>query len=98
MPSCYLCGSSIPSGQGLRRSVHIGVTISGFNLSSSSPLNWLLNSLISKRSARIRNSYSLRTVCPTCAMNLDAQAWMQLKILLWAAGGAILIVAAFLVV
>jgi hypothetical protein len=98
MPSCYLCGSNIVSGQGLRRSVHTGATISGFNLSSIFPLNWLLNSLISKRPARIRNSYSLRTICPTCAMNLDAQERMRMKILLWVAGGAILLVAAFLVV
>ncbi len=98
MPSCYLCGLNIPIGQGLRRSVHTGATISGFNLSSIFPLNWLLNSLISKRPARIRNSYSLRTICPTCAMNLDAQERMRMKILLWAAVGAILLVAAFLVV
>ncbi len=98
MPSCYLCGLNIPIGQGQRRSVHTGATISGFHLSSNFPLNWLLNSLISKRPARLRNSYSLRTVCPTCAVNLDAEERMRRKILLWVAGGAILLVTAFLVV
>jgi hypothetical protein len=97
MPSCYVCGSNILTGQGLRRSVHTGATISGFNLSSIFLLNWLLNSLISKRSARIRNSYSLRTICPTCAMNLDAQERTRIKVLLWLAGGAILAVTAFLI-
>jgi hypothetical protein len=98
MTSCYLCGSNIPSGQGVRRSVHTVATISGFNLSSIFPLNWFLNSLISQRPARIRNSYSLRTICPTCAMNLEAQERMRVKVLLWVAGGAILAAAAFLVV
>ena len=96
MPSCYLCGSHIPGGQGLRRPVHTSATVGGFNLSSNVPLNWFLNSLISKRPARIWNSYSLRTICPTCAMNLDTQQRTRTKILLWASSGAILLVAMFL--
>jgi hypothetical protein len=80
----------------IRKSVHTGASVSGFNLSSNVPLNWFLNSLISKRPARIRNSYSLRTICATCEAKLDAQERARVKAIFWAAGVVIALVAVFL--
>jgi hypothetical protein len=87
MPSCYICGSRIQTGIGLRRSVHTNASVSGFNFSSSVPLNWLINSLIRKRPVGIRNSYSLRTLCPNCAAVLDAKEAYKRRITMILAGG-----------
>jgi hypothetical protein len=92
MPSCYLCGSIIQTGQGVRRRLHSGASVSGFNFSSNVLLNWLLNSLLSKRPARLRNYYSLHTICANCAMRLDAQQQMWFKALIWVFVVAILII------
>lgn len=96
MPSCYLCGLHIPRGQELRRPVHTGATIAGFNLSSNVPLNWFLNSLLFRRLARIRNSYSLVTICPACAINLDEQERRRMRTVFYAATSTILLIIAFL--
>ncbi len=87
MPSCYICGSQIQTGNGLRKSVHTGASVSGFNFSSSVPLNWLVNSVIRRRPVGIRNSYSLRTLCPSCAASLDAKEAYKRRIIMMIAGG-----------
>jgi hypothetical protein len=73
MATCYLCGSQIPQGQGIRRRVNTGVSVGGFNLSTNPVVAWILNSLLTKRAAAFRSYYSLRTVCSTCARTIDAR-------------------------
>jgi hypothetical protein len=87
MPSCYICGSPTQTGNAVRKSVHTGASISGFNFSSNVPLNWLVNSVIRKRPVGIRNSYSLRTLCSNCAAALDANEAYKRRVLLMTAGG-----------
>jgi hypothetical protein len=48
-------------------SVHSGTSISGFNFSPLSPVNFVLNAIIKQRIPSVRSYYSLRTLCPLCA-------------------------------
>jgi hypothetical protein len=50
-------------------------------------LNWLINSVIRKRPVGIRNSYSLRTLCPNCAATLDVKEAYKRRIIMMMAGG-----------
>src|SRR5260370_20618952 len=54
----------------------------GSILAQAFPLNWLVNSVVRKRPVGIRNSYSLRTVCPSCAAALDANEIYKRRIIM----------------
>src|SRR5258707_8374896 len=95
MPNCYICGSQIQTGNGVRKSVHTNASVSGFNFSSNVPLNWFVNSVIRKRPVGIRNSYSLRTLCPSCATTLDAKEAYKRRIMMIAGGLAVAILGSF---
>jgi hypothetical protein len=69
--SCYVCGTSLPKGHGVRKTVHTGASVTGFNISSNVLLNWAVNSALRQRYAGIRNFYSVKTLCAPCASRLD---------------------------
>jgi len=71
MASCYLCDAPIPKGQSLRKRVYTGLSIGGFNFSSNLVLNWILNSIFNRSRASVRSYYSIRTICPNCAVRID---------------------------
>jgi hypothetical protein len=90
--SCYLCGRPLSKGQGLRKTVHTGASVTGFNISSNVLLNWALNSALRQRYAGIRNYYSVKMLCAPCASRLDQTERQKLIAVLKvaAAGAAIL--------
>jgi hypothetical protein len=71
MSECFICGAAIARGGSIRKRVYTGSSVGGLNLSSSIVLNWMANSIISKRRPTIRSYYSYRTVCPSCSASLD---------------------------
>jgi hypothetical protein len=71
MSSCFICGKQITKGQELRKRIYTGSSVGGFNFSSSVLLNWILNSAINKRRVSVRSYYSVRTVCPSCAISIE---------------------------
>jgi predicted nucleic acid-binding Zn ribbon protein len=92
MASCYVCGTPLPRGQGLRKSVHTGASVAGFNLSSTVLLNWILNSILRRRYASIGNYYSVKTLCAPCASNLDlAERRKLIAVLTCVAAGALIV-------
>jgi hypothetical protein len=93
MPGCYICGASVPSGSGLRRKLRTGTSVGGMALTSRPVLDWALNSLLKRRAVSIRNTYSLCTVCASCAQSLDHRRANQNKIVVRIAVATIAIVA-----
>jgi len=90
--SCYLCGRPLSKGQGLRKTVHTGASVTGFNISSNVLLNWALNSALRQRYAGIRNYYSVRMLCAPCASRLDqADRQKLIAVLKVAAAGAVIL-------
>src|SRR5262249_39997180 len=80
MASCYSCGTMLPTGQGIRKTVHTGSSVGGFNLSSNVLLNWGLNNILNhwilprilnRSNATVRSFYSVKTLCASCAGRLD---------------------------
>jgi hypothetical protein len=97
MASCYFCGTILPTGQGLRKTVHTGSSVGGFNLSSNVLLNWGFNSILNhwilpsifnRRNPSVRSFYSVKTLCGTCAARLDMAEKRKLVALLVVAGAA----------
>ena len=79
--SCFVCGSQIPKGRELRKSVYVGASVGGFNLSSNVVLNWLLNAALSKRRVGIRSYYGLRTICQNCAIAMEKEEKKRLLVI-----------------
>jgi hypothetical protein len=77
MPTCYICGLSIPSGAVRRRKLRTGTNVSGIAFTSRPLLDWLLNSAAKGRAVGIRNSYSVRTICPDCDQQLTRRRRIQ---------------------
>ena len=84
MSSCHLCGTSIPSGMGVRRKLRTGTNVSGMAFTSRPVIDWTINSIVKGRPVGIRNYYSVRTVCASCAQRLDERRLRQNKIALLA--------------
>jgi hypothetical protein len=82
MASCYLCGTQIPKGQGLRKTVYIGMGIGGFSLFSNVLLDWILNTAIRRRPATVRSYYSVKIICSHCALSAAAADKRKLFVLL----------------
>jgi predicted nucleic acid-binding Zn ribbon protein len=92
MASCYVCGTPLPKGQVLRKSVHTGASVAGFDMSSIVLLNWALNSILRRRYAGIRNYYSVKTLCAPCASSLDlAEKRKLIAVLTVVAVGALIV-------
>jgi predicted nucleic acid-binding Zn ribbon protein len=70
MAACFVCGCVIPKGTEIRRTVHTGSSVGGFNIFSNVMLNLLVNSLLLKRRQSVRSYYSTKTVCSSCDKNL----------------------------
>jgi predicted nucleic acid-binding Zn ribbon protein len=97
MTSCFICGRLIPKGAEIRRTVHTGSSVGGFNISSNVVLNLIVNSLISKRRQSVRSYYSTRTVCSSCDTDLAMHERRKiLGILLFVVIFALLIAVVFL--
>src|SRR5712671_846958 len=73
MASCYVCGKALPKGKGVKKNIYTGASVGGFNMSSNIWLNVLLNSLFGDKRSRARSYYAQRSVCPDCAVGLDAK-------------------------
>jgi predicted nucleic acid-binding Zn ribbon protein len=77
MPSCYVCGLLLPKGQGVRREVQTGTSVSGLVNLPPSFMSELLTSflvrMLSGKPSRsgIRTHFSMRTLCHGCARDLD---------------------------
>jgi hypothetical protein len=82
MAGCYLCGTSLTKGHGVRRNVRTGTSVAG--LFSAPPTIFLvvLAVLAGGKVPSIRSYFGLRTLCPTCGQRLDAQRSLRRKILL----------------
>jgi hypothetical protein len=82
MAGCYLCGTSWAKGQGVRRNVRTGTSVPG--LFSAPPTIFLvvLAVLAGGKVPSFRSYFGLRTVCPTCGQQLDAQRSLRRKIVL----------------
>jgi len=94
MPTCFLCGTPLAKGQGLRKSVHTGASVAGFNITSYVLLNWLLNSILRRRYVGIRNQYSIKALCAACASALDlAEKQKLIAVLKIGAVGALILAA-----
>ena len=46
--------------------VYTGSSVGGFNIASNIVINFILNSLLSKRRQTLRSYYSIRTICSSC--------------------------------
>lgn len=81
MAGCYLCGTSLAKGQGLRRNVRTGTSVMG--LFSTPPTIFLiaLAVIAGIKVPSTRSYFGLRTLCPACAQRLDAQRSLRRKIL-----------------
>ena len=81
MPACHICGAPIQTGAGERRKLRTGTNVSGMAFTSRPIVDWTINSVIKGRPAGIRNSYAVRTVCNSCARQLDVRQGRQNKTL-----------------
>jgi hypothetical protein len=107
MATCYACGTVLSKGHGIRKTVHTGSSVGGFNLSSNVPLNWALNnilnqwvfsSILNRRNASVRSFYSVRTLCATCAARLDmAEKRKLVALLTLPVAGALIVLTALCV-
>jgi hypothetical protein len=75
--------------------VHSGMSVSGFNFSSKPMVNLFINGIIKSRIRTVRNYYSLRTVCPSCAAAVRRSERNTLIALLAIGGFALLFVLVF---
>jgi hypothetical protein len=89
MASCHLCGTQIPKGQGVRKTLYTGMGISGFSLFSSVLLDWILNTALRRRPAFVRSYYSVKMICGPCAASAAAADKRKLLVLL---GVALLVI------
>jgi hypothetical protein len=79
---CHLCGTQIPKGQGLRKTLYTGMGLGGFSLFSNVLLDWILNTAIRRRPASIRSYYSVKIICGHCAASAAAADKRKLLVLL----------------
>jgi len=82
MPACHICGAPIQTGAGERRKLRTGTNVSGMAFTSRPVVDWTINSIMKGGPAGIRNSYAVRTVCVSCAHQLDARHTRQNRTLL----------------
>jgi hypothetical protein len=93
MPGCYLCGVSLPKGQGIRRSVRTGTSVAGLH---STPPSLLLAVLARGKMPSIRTFFALRTLCPPCTQRLDAPRSLRRNVVLFGIGLILLVAIAAL--
>ena len=62
--------------------------LEGFNVSTNVVFNWVLNSLLANRQTTIRSYYSLRTVCPACAAQIQNSERRKFIVVLMEAGSS----------
>jgi hypothetical protein len=93
MASCYLCGTQIPKGQGVRKTLYTGMGISGFSLFSNVLLDWILNTALRRRPAPIRSYYSVKIICRHCAASAAAADKRKLLVLSAVALSVIMVLA-----
>jgi hypothetical protein len=82
MATCNLCGTQIPKGQGVRKTLYTGLGIGGFSFFSNVLLDWILNTAIRRRPASIRSYYSVKIICGPCAASAAAADKRKLLVLL----------------
>jgi hypothetical protein len=72
MAGCYLCGTPLAKGQGVRRNVRTGTSVAGLFSTPPSLLLVVLAVLAGGKVPSIRSYFALRTLCPPCGQRLDA--------------------------
>lgn len=91
MAGCYRCGTALAKGQGVRRNVRTGTSVAGLSPLPPSFLLFTVAALLgikvpSTRSyfglRSLRISLMVRSLCPSCAQQLDAQRALRRKIFL----------------
>lgn len=90
MAGCYLCGTSLAKGQGVRRNVRTGTSVAGLFSAPPTVFLVILAVIVGGKLPSTRSYFGLRTLCPTCGQRLDAQRSLRRKIFLLIAGSVIL--------
>src|SRR5947207_15979590 len=80
MANCFLCGNSLKKGTEMRRLIYSGSSIAGFNVTSHCVIDVIINSLVLRRSPRVRSFYVSRVVCQTCNQEADRKSFQRLMI------------------
>src|SRR5215208_7503974 len=89
--ACFLCGTSVAKGQGIRRNLNTGTSVAGLFSTPPSFLLIVISVLAKGRMPSIRSYFALRTLCPSCAQRLDAQRSSRRKIALFVIGVTVLV-------
>ena len=98
MATCFVCGSVLSKGAGVKKSVYTGASVGGFNLSSNIWLNVLLNSMFGDARSRARSYYSQKSVCSACADEIAARERRKITLLIVAAAFGALALFVFVLV
>lgn len=93
MTACYLCGTSLNKGQGVRRTVRTGTSVAGLASFAPTLLTIVISALFGIKQPSIRSYFSLRTLCPSCVKRVDARRVVINGILLGAGGVALTFIA-----
>lgn len=82
MAGCYRCGTALAKGQGVRRNVRTGTSVAGLSPLPPSFLLFTVAALLGIKVPSTRSYFGLRSLCPSCAQQLDAQRALRRKIFL----------------
>jgi hypothetical protein len=93
MAGCYLCGTTVAKGQGVRRNVRTGTSVAGLFSTPPTIILVVLAVLAGGKVPSVRSYFGLRTLCPTCGQRLDAKRSLRRRILMCIAAAMVVIVA-----
>lgn len=86
MTTCYFCGVSLTKGQGIRKNLRTGTSVTGFSSAAPSLLTIVLSGVIRGKPPSVRSYFSLRTLCSSCVQRMDARRALFNKIVMGAGG------------